>query len=122
MTDDKLETKIIVCPLEHFEDVMALASDSPSLHTHLPLHHATLNIWQHERAEDIGLSGDEMKTAVIHTPEDVPNLATRLSHLSSVLRSRFERIGRVEDLEDAIRASRRAVDLTPSVIRIWRPT
>jgi hypothetical protein len=50
---------------------------------------------------------------VAATPDDHPNLATRLNNLGSKLESRFERTGSMEDLEEASQRAGQAVSATP---------
>jgi len=48
------------------------------------------------------------------TPNDSLNIVSRLSNLGSKLESLFRRVGRLDDLEEAIRVIRNAVRLTPN--------
>ena len=47
------------------------------------------------------------------TLEDSTDLASRLNNLGNKLQRWFERLGRLEDLEEAIAVTRRAVEVTP---------
>jgi tetratricopeptide (TPR) repeat protein len=54
-----------------------------------------------------------LRRAVDITPVDHPDLAAYLPNLGNQLQRRFERTGRIKNLEEAIQVSRRAVDTTP---------
>jgi tetratricopeptide (TPR) repeat protein len=55
-----------------------------------------------------------VRQAVELTPDDYPNLASRVNNLGNQLGRRYERTGEMADLEEAIKAARQAINSTPN--------
>jgi hypothetical protein len=60
-----------------------------------------------------GISARRAQEVVNITSQDHPDLAGRLSTLGNKHQSRFERTGRMKDLEESIRRAQEAVDIIP---------
>jgi Tfp pilus assembly protein PilF len=58
--------------------------------------------------EDLEEAIQTERRAVEVTSPNYPDLASRLNNLGNMLQSRFEQMGRMEDLEDAIEFLRQA--------------
>ena len=63
---------------------------------------------QTEGTENLDEAIQEVRRAVNLTPEDSEDLASRLNNLGNKLASRFERLGRLDDLEEATDVTWRA--------------
>jgi tetratricopeptide (TPR) repeat protein len=60
-----------------------------------------------------------LRAVVIDTPVDHPRLGAHLSDLGLVLQLRHRRTNRLDDLDEALRTARRAVELTSSADPAW---
>ncbi|KAH0563243.1 hypothetical protein GP486_002188 [Trichoglossum hirsutum] len=106
-------TNFDVYLLENFEFIISLAGEDKGLQTGLYMHYAVLKFKLFQRwggTKDLEEAIENGKHAVAETQEGNEAYAGRLNNLGVMLESRYERTGKMEDLEEAILIARQAVD------------